>query len=178
MPELFTIGHSTHSLEDFLALLRTHGIERLVDVRIAPGSRRFPHFAGDRLARALPADGVEYVHARALGGRRRPLPGSPNTGWRTAAFRGYADHMRTEEFEGALRELEGLARERRTAIMCAEALWWRCHRRLIADALVARGWRVTHIASDGALAAHELPPFAEIDSGHVAYPGGPRQLEL
>jgi len=176
--DILTVGHSTHAFDDFVTLLRRHGIERLVDVRIAPGSRRLPHFARDRLAEALPAAGIDYVHAKALGGRRRPLPDSPNTGWRNAGFRGYADYMGTGGFAAALAELEQFARERRTAIMCAEALWWRCHRRLIADALSTRGWSVTHIASDGTLAAHEVTGFAQVHDGRLAYPGAARQLEL
>jgi uncharacterized protein (DUF488 family) len=176
--EVFTIGHSTHALDEFLALLREHEIERLVDVRMFPGSRRLPHFGRDSLEKALDTAGIDYVHAKALGGRRRPEPRSPNSGWRIAAFRGYADHMRSTEFKAGLAELERLAGERRTAVMCAEALWWRCHRRLIADALVARGWRVTHIASNGALATHEMTPFAAVDGSGVTYPGAARQLEF
>jgi len=176
--ELYTIGHSTHPLDDFVGLLRRHDVARIVDVRIAPGSRRHPHFARDALAHTLPAAGIDYVHAQGLGGRRRPLPGSQNTGWRNNAFRGYADYMGTGEFQAALGELERLAGERRTAVMCAEALWWRCHRRLISDALVARGRQVTHIGSDGALAAHVMTPFAVVEEGEVTYPEVEQQLKL
>jgi uncharacterized protein (DUF488 family) len=168
--DLYTVGHSTHELDDLVTLLRRHEIAQVVDVRIMPGSRRLPHFSRDRLAEALPHEGIAYVHVKDLGGRRRPRPDSPNTGWRNDGFRGYADHMETERFASALRELERLAGERRTAVMCAEALWWRCHRRLIADALLVRGHRVFHIGSDGAVEEHVLTPFAEVNAGRISYP--------
>jgi uncharacterized protein (DUF488 family) len=174
--ELYTIGHSTHSLDYLVGLLRRHEIRQLVDVRIIPASRRLPHFARESLAEALPAAGVEYVHLKDLGGRRKPRRNSPNTGWRVGGFRGYADYMATDRFQAALEELIRLGQALRTSVMCAEALWWRCHRRLIADALVARGWEVLHIASDGSLGRHELTPFAEIREGRVHYP--PAQAEL
>src|ERR671932_11383 len=167
----FSIGHSTHSLDAFVALLARHGVQRVVDVRRTPRSRRHPHFERDALAAELPARGVDYRHLPALGGRRRPRPDSPNRGWEHEAFRGYADHALTGEFAAAIAGLLELARERPTAVMCAEALWWRCHRRLIADRLTALGWTVCHIGSDGGLAEHELPEFAVVQGdGTVRYP--------
>jgi uncharacterized protein (DUF488 family) len=173
---VYTVGHSTHTLDDLVALLRRHEIAQVADVRITPASRRLPHFSLDSLADALPRQGIAYEHLKELGGRRRPAADSPNAGWRNAGFRGYADHMQTERFDAALRELESLAAERSTAVMCAEALWWRCHRRLIADALVVRGHRVLHIGSDGSLEDHRLTSFAEVRDGRVRYP--PEQPRL
>jgi uncharacterized protein (DUF488 family) len=176
--DLYTVGHSTHSLDDLVTLLRRHEIAQMVDVRIIPASRRLPQFSRESLAEALPARGIDYAHMKELGGRRRPAPSSPNTGWKNAAFRGYADHMQTEGFDTALRALERLGCERRTVVMCAEALWWRCHRRLIADALVSRGHRVLHIGSDGSLSEHVLTPFAEVHDGTVTYPPTEPQLPV
>jgi uncharacterized protein (DUF488 family) len=173
---VYTVGHSTHALEELVGLLAQHGVERLVDVRMIPASRRVPHFSRERLAEELPRRGLDYVHMKELGGRRRPLPDSPNGGWRNAGFRGYADYMRSEEFGQALAALERLAAERRTAVMCAEGLWWRCHRRLVADALTARGHGVLHIRPDGSLDEHELTSFAEVKDGNVLYP--PEQSSL
>jgi uncharacterized protein (DUF488 family) len=170
------LGHSTHELGELTELLGRHGVERLVDVRLNPGSRRLPHFNQDSLARELPARGIGYEHLRGLGGRRRPLPGSPNEGWDSEAFRGYADHMRSAEFLDALEALERLARAKPTAIMCAEAVWWRCHRRLVSDALVVRGWSVRHISASGSLSDHELTPFAVVDGAYLTYP--PEQARL
>jgi uncharacterized protein (DUF488 family) len=174
--DVYTVGHSTHALDDLVALLRRHEIAQIADVRIIPASRRLPHFSRERLVADLPRHGIAYEHLKDLGGRRRAAPDSPNTGWKNAGFRGYADHMQTEAFESALSTLERLAAERRTAVMCAEALWWRCHRRLIADALVARGHDVLHIGSDGSLTEHGVTPFAEIHDGRVRYP--PEQPRL
>jgi uncharacterized protein (DUF488 family) len=178
MSLLYTVGHSTHTLDDLVALLRRHEIAQIADVRITPTSRRLPHFSREALAGALPRSGIAYVHMKDLGGRRRPAPDSPNTGWKNAGFRGYADHMQSEEFATALRALERLAGERRTAVMCAEALWWRCHRRLIADALVARGHRVVHIASGGGLDEHRLTAFADLRDGTVVYPPAEPRLPI
>jgi uncharacterized protein (DUF488 family) len=172
------VGHSTHELAELAGLLGRHGVECLVDVRVHPGSRRLPHFNQDSLAHELPARGIEYRHLRGLGGRRRPLPRSPNEGWVSEAFRGYADHMRSAEFLEALDELERLAGARPTAIMCAEAVWWRCHRRLISDALLVRGWRVRHIAASGELSEHELTAFAVVDGAHLTYPPEQARLEV
>jgi uncharacterized protein (DUF488 family) len=167
--ELFTIGHSTHSLAELVALLRGHELEHVVDVRKLPRSRRHPQFDEKALEHSLPAEGIGYTHLEELGGFRRPRPDSPNTGWRNQAFRGYADHMLGEVFRSALERLESLARSRRTAIMCAEGLWWQCHRRLIADALSVRGWRVVHVLPDGGRAEHSLPDFAHLDGQRITY---------
>lgn len=144
----------------------------LADVRRFPGSRRHPHFAREALAETIEG----YVHLEGLGGRRRVVPGSPNGGWEVAAFQGYADHMASGEFAAALGRLEALAREATTAFMCAEAPWWRCHRRLVADALHVRGWTVCHIGPDGRLTEHALPDFAVVEGERLTYP--PPQLEL
>jgi uncharacterized protein (DUF488 family) len=170
---VFTIGHSTHSLEELLGLLRAHGVVSLADVRRHPGSRRLPWFSSDALRAAWPA----YEHLPELGGRRSRVPGSPNGGWRVAAFGGYADHMATEEFEQGIARLLALAPP--VAILCAEGNWWQCHRRLVADALVARGHRVVHVARDGGLTEHELTDFVVVEYGDppgLTYP--PAQLEL
>ncbi len=145
MSRIFTVGHSTRTAAEFLELLGEHVIERLVDVRRFPGSRRHPHFARDALSRALSEAGVEYTHEPDLGGFRKPQPGSPNTAWRSAGFQAYADHMDSSEFREALGRLIGLASRSTVAIMCAEATPWRCHRQLISDALVARGHEVIHL---------------------------------
>jgi uncharacterized protein (DUF488 family) len=168
---VYTVGHSTHSLDELCALLAAHGVERVADVRRVPRSARHPQFRAESLTVALPARGVDYRHLPALGGWRRPLPDSLNGGWDNDAFRGYADYALSGEFAKALDELQTLAHERPTAIMCAEGLWWHCHRRVIADRLVASGWTVCHIGTDGALVEHELPPFAEPQAdGTVFYP--------
>ena len=144
----------------------------LADVRRFPGSRRHPHFAKESLEASIPG----YVHLEGLGGRRRVVPGSPNDGWEVAAFQGYADHMASDEFLGDLARLEALARAQPTAFMCAEAPWWRCHRRLVSDALTVRGWTVCHIRPDGTLMEHELPDFAVVEGAKITYP--PPQLSL
>ena len=168
---IWTVGHSTQERDQLVALLRAHGMEQLVDVRRYPASRRNPQFNADELAAALPAAGIAYEHVEALGGRRSRRRDSPNDGWTEPGFQGYADWMDTPEFEQALARLEAVARERRTAVMCAEGMWWRCHRRLIADALVVRGWTVEHILPDGRAAPHELTPFAHVgEDGALTYP--------
>ena len=151
---VFTIGHSTHELGRFVALLEGCGVRTLVDVRTVPKSRRMPHFGSDALAAELPHAGIAYRHLPQLGGFRRPLPGSPNGGWRNDSFRGYADHMATPEFADGRAQLEALAAETPTAMMCAEALWYRCNGRLVSDALTVRGWAVMHIGSEGRSARH------------------------
>jgi uncharacterized protein (DUF488 family) len=153
---LWTIGHSTRSLDEFLALLRAHDITRVVDVRRFPGSRRYPHFNSDTLSRALDNAGIGYTHMPELGGRRTPRPDSPHTGWRNAAFRGYADYMDTSEFVEAADKLAELAKHDRVVVMCSEAVWWRCHRSMIADYFVAHGWRVMHITSVAAPKPHPV----------------------
>jgi uncharacterized protein (DUF488 family) len=171
---VYTIGHSTHALTGLLELLGEHGVTRLADVRRAPRSRRTPQFNTDTLALELPAAGIDYVHLPELGGWRSPRTGSAeNAGWRNRSFRAYADHMGSDEFAAGLERLSELAAERPTAAMCAEAPWWRCHRRLIADALCARGSEVCHIGADGRLARHELTDFAVVgEEGRVRYPAG------
>lgn len=169
---LWTIGHSTLTLKEFVDLLRMHAIGLLCDVRTVPRSRRHPHFSTDALARSLPARGIDYRHLPGLGGWRHARSDSPNTAWRNAAFRGYADYALSAQFAGSLGELCDLAIHTRTAIMCAEALWWRCHRRLIADRLLAGGWEVCHIGSDGRSSPHRLTEFAVVQrDGPVFYPG-------
>jgi len=166
----FTIGHSTRTLEEFIALLRAHGVTQLADVRTVPKSRRHPHFAGEALARSLPDAGVAYRHFAGLGGLRTPRRDSRNTAWRHDSFRGYADYMETAPFERALDELIAWSGAR-PVIMCAEAVWWRCHRQLVADALVARGAEVRHIMSAASAPPHALTAFARVDGGRVTYPG-------
>jgi uncharacterized protein (DUF488 family) len=152
--EILTVGHSTHGAGEFLDLLRRHDVEALVDVRRFPSSRRLPHFNAGALRESMAGAGIEYVQlGDALGGRRKPRPDTPNSGWRVAGFRGYADHLATGEAQSALAELERLGRDRRTAFMCAEGPWWRCHRQLIADALLARGWTVLHLCPTAASSA-------------------------
>jgi uncharacterized protein (DUF488 family) len=146
-----------------------------VDVRRHPGSRRVPWTNSGEIERALP---VAYAHLPALGGRRRPAGDSPNAGWESGQFRGYADHMRSAEFRDALAELERLAAERTTAVMCAEAQWWRCHRRLLADALLVRGWEVLHVGSAGGVTIHQLTEFAVVEDGRLAYPPAQQALDV
>jgi uncharacterized protein (DUF488 family) len=167
-----TIGHSTLPLERFLGALRAHGIAAVADVRRFPASRRHPHFASGPLADALGRAGIAYAWLPALGGRRRGLARSPHAGWRSAAFRAYADHMDTEEFRTGLERLLALAAERPTAVLCAEAVPWRCHRQLIADALLARAVEVRHVTGPGPPAAHRLPAFARVVDGRLVYDGG------
>jgi len=177
--EILTVGHSNHELEKFLALLRGAGVELLADVRRHPGSRRLPHFERSALAGALKEVGIDYAWlGESLGGRRRPAPDSPNDGWESEQFRGYADHMTSPEFADGLRELERLAGERLTAVMCAEGWWLRCHRRLIADALVARRWPVHHLGADGRTHPHRLTEFAVVSGGAVRYPASQTSLGL
>ena len=177
---IYTVGHSTRELEDFLRLLAAHGVGQVVDVRRYPASRRHPHFARDALAAALQAVGVAYHHEGDLGGRRTARPDSANTAWRSAAFRGYADYMNTDAFQQALGRVVELARARPTTLLCAEAVPWRCHRQLIADALVARGESVSHILSPARRDPHTLSAHARVLAGGlVRYPAGPHdQLAL
>jgi len=168
-PHVWTIGHATRALSDFVALLAEHGIGQLVDVRTIPRSRHNPQFNRDTFPRALAEAGVGYAHMPGLGGLRRPRADSTNTGWRNAGFRGYADYMETAEFEQNLAALIGLAGRRATAIMCAEAVPWRCHRSLIADALTARSLPVTHVLGPGAAREHVLTPWARVDGMRVSY---------
>lgn len=172
MRTIWTVGHSNRDVESFLQLLSDQSIALLADVRRFPASRKHPHFNGDALHDALGAAGIAYRHFPALGGRRSERrPDSPNTAWRVESFNAYADHMQTNEFTSALTTLIELAGRQRTAIMCAEALPWRCHRRLIADALTARDWTVLDIIGSGQVRPHRLTPFAEVRDGQVIYPG-------
>jgi uncharacterized protein (DUF488 family) len=166
---IWTIGHSTRSLDEFLDLLREHRIEAIADVRRYPGSRKFPHFGRDALRDALDGAGIAYVHLFELGGRRKAAPDSPNTAWRSEAFRGYADFMMTDEFQAAIARLLELAASRRTAILCAEAVWWRCHRGLVADWLKAEGHEVLHITGHSAPQPHPYTSAATIVSGRLSY---------
>ncbi len=169
MPLISTIGHSNRSLEEFIALLKAHGVERVLDVRRFPFSRKWPHFNAGPLAEEVVAAGIDYSGLPELGGRRRPRPDSPHRAWRVEAFRGYADFMDTPDFTSALKRAEALARERPSALMCAEALPWRCHRSLIADALLARGWEVREILSKKEARPHRLPDFARVEGERVIY---------
>ncbi len=170
--EIWTVGHSTRPWEEFLALLRENGIERLVDVRHFPSSERVPWTNRANLEAKLSKEGIEYAHFVDLGGYRKPRPDSRNVGWRNAGFRGYVDHMGTPEFASALDRLLEDAKARQTAVMCAEAVPWKCHRSLLSDALLARGLRVIHILSAGKTRDHVLTAFARVHGGRVTYPGG------
>lgn len=165
-----TIGHSTRPLEDFLGILRAHGISSLIDIRTVPKSRHNPQFHIDSLSLTLPAAGIEYQHLPSLGGLRRPRKDSPNRGWRNVSFRGYADHMGTEEFASGIEELLGIARTRPTAIMCAEAVPWRCHRSLVGDALLVRGIEVIDIYDESKATPETLTRFAVVDGLSITYP--------
>ena len=167
---MWTIGHSTRSIDEFIDLLSEHKIRLLVDVRRFPASRRYPHFNGADLARSLGAADIAYQHMPALGGRRPGRPDSANLGWRNAGLRGYADHMQTEEFWGALEGLMGYGMSKRTAIMCAEAVPWRCHRWLISDALLVHGWTIVHILSTKKTQIHTATAFAKQTDGRLIYP--------
>jgi uncharacterized protein (DUF488 family) len=167
---IFTVGHSTRSLGDFIAILKAHGIQALADVRQYPRSRRLPHFNDESLSAALLREGIDYLPFKSLGGRRKANPDSINTGWRNENFRGYADFMQTGEFTQALKELMDVAVRRTTAVMCAEAMPWRCHRSLIADALVIRGWEVLDIMDANEARPHRLPSFARVDGMRLTYP--------
>lgn len=167
---VLTIGHSTRKLDEFFALLQRHGAAGLADVRTIPRSRRHPHFSREALEVSMPTQGIAYQHFPGLGGLRKPRRDSANTGWREAGFRGYADHMQTDEFSAALDALLAFARERLVAVMCAESKWWQCHRQLIADALVVRGIEVRHIMSPTEATLHALTPFARTVGTSVTYP--------
>jgi uncharacterized protein (DUF488 family) len=169
--DIWTVGHSTHSADAFAALLAAHEIEQVADVRTVPKSRRHPHFHTEALARDLAARGVAYAHLPRLGGWRPARSDSPNGAWRNPSFRGYADYAMSEAFAAGLAQLRELAATRRTAMMCSEALWWRCHRRLIADRLVAAGDTVCHISSDARGSPHGLTSFAVVGPDRqITYP--------
>ena len=168
-PAAWTVGHSTRQLDEFLAVLSAYEIELIADVRRFPGSRRLPHFSSNDLERSLAERGIAYVWLPSLGGRRRPDSHSVNTGWRHPAFRGYADYIATEEFASGLFELTMLAGGLRTAVMCAEVLWWRCHRRIIADVLASLGLPVVHIRDESNAELHQLVPPARMARGSLSY---------
>jgi uncharacterized protein (DUF488 family) len=174
---LFTIGHSNHDASRFLELLSATGVTIVADVRRFPGSRRWPQFGLERFQARLEAAGIAYCWLPDLGGRRRLKDdGALHTGWKQAGFRAYAAHMHSEEFQSALAEVISIARVKRVALMCAEGLWWQCHRRLIADQLIAWGHNVIHIMPDGQLAEHVLTPFAVVrNDGQLSYPGPAQQ---
>ncbi len=167
---IFTIGHSTRTLDEFARLLQRHAVRQLADVRTVPASRRYPQFGRDALDRALGARGIRYRHFPPLGGLRKPRRDSPNAGLHNESFRGYADYMQTPEFGEAVSALIDFASRAPTAVMCAEAVWWRCHRSLLSDALVAQGVRVRHILGAGEALPHHLNPLARRHDGTVSYP--------
>jgi uncharacterized protein (DUF488 family) len=174
---VFTIGHSTRELATLIAMLRAHGIEKLIDVRTMPRTRKNPQFNRDTLPDALQAAGIGYTHMAGLGGLRHARPDSVNTGWHNASFRGYADYMQTPAFADNIEQLIAHAGKQRIALMCAEAVPWRCHRSLIADALAARGIAVCHIMSEKRADPHRLTPFARVEGTAVTYPEDVRREE-
>jgi uncharacterized protein (DUF488 family) len=167
--EIWTIGHSTRSLEEFIRLLKGFSIKMVVDIRTFPGSRKYPHFNKEFLMHALNDVDIAYVHMVELGGRRKPNPDSTNTVWRNASFRGYADYMQTAAFEQAIVELEKLASTNRLAYMCSEAVWWRCHRSLVSDYLKVRGWTVKHIMDIDKVTEHPYTSPAQAVQGKLFY---------
>jgi uncharacterized protein (DUF488 family) len=169
-PSIFTIGHSTRAIDEFVELLQMHGVEEVVDIRTMPMSRHNPQFNGDALKQSLKKRGIRYTHLKKLGGLRHSRKDSVNLGWRNVSFRGYADYMSTPEFAEGLESLTKIARARETAIMCAEAVPWRCHRSLVADALVKKGWLVRDIISGTSAAKHRLTPFLKVKKGQLIYP--------
>ncbi len=177
MNPVYTVGHSTRSIEELVEMLRARDVTRLIDIRTVPRSRHNPQFNRDELPASLAPYGLAYEHRSALGGLRHARPDSPNTAWENASFRGYADYMLTEEFAAALQELIDTSQAETVAIMCAEAVPWRCHRRMVADALVARGIEVFHIYTAAKVEAHRLTPWARIDGTAVSYPGLPFEPE-
>lgn len=168
---IWTIGHSTRSAEEFSGILSAHDVQLLVDVRSFPGSRRYPQFNRSTLSDSLTKLGIAYKHEPRLGGRRTPRADSHNTAWRNSSFRAYADHMETEEFRNGVKDLLELARDARTAVMCAEALWWRCHRSLISDYLKAEGHSVVHIIDETKTEEHPFTSAARIVNGELSYRG-------
>src|SRR6185503_9295913 len=171
MSTVWTVGHSTRSEEEFVQILKAHGVQVLVDVRSFPGSRRYPQFNREALSESLVKAGIEYKHELRLGGRRTPRADSHNTAWRNVQFRGYADHMETEVFRKGVEDLLELAGDARVAVMCAEAVWWRCHRGLLADYLKANGHTVIHIIDGKKTEEHPFTPAARIVEGELSYRG-------
>jgi uncharacterized protein (DUF488 family) len=166
---IWTIGHSTHPLEEFVAILQSFEIEMLVDIRNYPGSRRYPHFNKEALEISLPANNIQYLHLKALGGRRKPVENSINIAWRNEAFRGYADYMQTDEFKTAIDKLEIIAQKQFTCYMCSVAVWWSCHRSLVSDYLKWKGWTVMHIMSKGKSTEHPYTKPARIVDDSLRY---------
>lgn len=166
---VWTIGHSTHSLDELVAMLHSFNIETVVDIRSYPGSRKFPQFNKEALELSLPENNIEYIHLKKLGGRRKVNPESKNTTWRHAAFRGYADYMESESFAEGIKELIVIALEKRTAYMCSEAVWWRCHRSMVSDYLKAHGWDVQHIMGVNKASEHPYTQPARIVAGELTY---------
>ena len=173
MKTIWTIGHSTRSFDEFLELLGSFKIKMLVDVRHYPGSRKFPHFNKENLQTSLPKNEIEYKHLVDLGGRRKPVPNSKNNAWRLDSFKGYADYMETEPFQSALETLKTSAKENPVAIMCAEAVWWSCHRSLISDILKSEGWTVMHIMNKNTATEHPYTAPANIVDGKLSYKAKP-----
>jgi uncharacterized protein (DUF488 family) len=170
LPRIWTIGHSTRQIDDFISLMMQNGIKLLGDVRMYPGSKRYPHFGREALAKSLSEVGIRYEHFPELGGRRKAKPDSKNTAWRNEMFRGYADYMETEDFQKGIARLVDLAEKTGpTAIMCAEAVWWRCHRSLISDYLKARGVEVLHILNHNKVEEHPFTSAARIVNGELSY---------
>ena len=167
--KIWTIGHSIRTLNEFIELLKSFQIEMLADIRRFPGSRRYPHFNKDILEASLRENEIKYIHFSALGGRRKARPDSINTGWRNAAFKGYADYMETDEFKNAIKELEQLGNKFRTVYMCSEAVWWRCHRSLVSDYLKMHGWKVVHIMGIEKGEEHPFTSPAKIVGGKLLY---------
>lgn len=168
-PTIYTIGHSTHDLNDFIGRLQSFEIRTLADIRRFPGSRKYPQFNRDNLSSALKAKGIHYIHLEDLGGRRKARSDSKNNLWRNDSFRGYADYMETEVFEKAVKQLEATALKQPTAYMCSEAVWWRCHRSMVSDYLKAKGWPVYHIMAAGKAEAHPYTSPARVRNGRVFY---------
>ena len=166
---LFTIGHSTRTIEEFLELLFSFDIKILADIRRLPGSRKYPQFDQDALKKSLEENGIEYVYIEDLGGRRKVSPDSKNTAWRNKSFQGYADYMETEAFKNGIKDLEKLALQKNTAMMCSEAVWWRCHRSMVSDYLKAKGWEVLHIMAPGKATEHPYTAPARIVGDQVFY---------
>jgi len=175
---IWTIGHSTRTIDEFIAMLQSFRIVLVADVRNYPGSRRYPHFNKEVLEISLAKNNIDYVHLRDLGGRRKPQPDSINTMWRNDAFRGYADYMESEDFKKAIQELEALGNKYHTAFMCSEAVWWRCHRSLISDYLKSIGWTVMHIMEVGKAQEHPYTSAARIVNGVLTYHEGAGTGEL
>jgi len=176
MAMVWSVGHGTRPVEELVVVLNESGIKVLADVRSIPGSRRHPQFGRSELTASLAKAGIEYVHLRGLGGRRDALPDSPHVALRVDAFRGYADHMSTAEFAADYARLEGVARQKRAAFMCAETHWSKCHRRLLADRLTVSGWSVTHLLAPGSSEPHRLWDVARVVEGAIVYDGGAMPL--